>query len=1333
STTTGEREVSSESEVAPVIVAHAHGSSAIPCETPPSRSLLKVLPVTVTGPKGEMDIYALLDDGSTVTLIDQIVADTIGAQGPKGTIQVNCVGGLAKDSVVTYIDINIKGKHSVETFNLKRVRSIPNLGVACQTIRTVDVAKFSHLQDLVKELSYEEAKPLLIIGIDNWHLSLPHGIRRGSRNQPVAVQTVLGWTMFGRLPGKSAEFIHHSSVSDLESLIKEHYHLDSIGITKKDFHSINDERALAILNETTQRLPSGRFETGLLWRPDIISIPNSYKLALSRFHSLERKFKKDQNYAEAYKQYINGMIEKDYAELCTNVPPLGNLWYLPHFGVYHPQKKKLRLVHDAAAKCSGVSLNSLLLPGPDLLQPLLGILMRFREGEVALNGDIREMFPQTKIRAQDRDAQRFLWRDDPSLPIAEYRMSSMIFGATSSPCTAIFLKNKNALEHQTKFPEAAEAIVRDHYMDDYLGSVDSPELAARLVADIVTVHKEACLEMCSWVSNNPKALTTISPDLWAADTSEVGLGPTSPSQVRILGVAWNIKEDTLNFRKSTELPTNVTKRVVLSHLMKVYDPLGFLMPLTIAGRILFQETWRMGIDWDEELPASAKAKWQTWFAGIAEVSAKIKIPRCYRTRFAAECQLHVLADSSESAYACVAFWRFVHQDQSVHLALIGGKARLAPLKPVSIPRLELQAALMASRFATYILEAHRLVASRVFFWTDSLTVLKWLRSDARTFKPFVAHRVGEILETTNVANWRYVPSALNVADDATRGLYSLSSSSRWYTGPDFLLSPPDEWPREPAVIAPLVIEELKPEHALTFLLTEHPEMPSPIVANHDHFGRWVRLVRATGRAHHCAKIFRSLLKKPPNSKLKSAASKVSFKVLKPLSAAEILEAERHLFLYTQLESFKHEFLRLTAGLPPTNQGRLRGLVLMLGEDGLIRLNGRIRAVLDAPAQDINPIVLDGRHPIIKLLLDHYHRKFGHGNIETVVNFLRGKFYIIALRPSVRSVAKQCSFCRIRKLLPSTPQFGDLPEDRLSHHQRAFSFCGLDYFGPVEVAVGRRREKRWVALFTCLTIRAVHLEIVGSLSADAAIMALRRFIARRGCPARIISDNGTAFVGAANQLTDVFDFAANHKIEWVFICPAAPSMGGAWERLVRSIKSALSVTLKEQAPREEVLSTLLLEAEAVVNSRPLTHVPVEPETLQALTPFHFLLGTPSTELVCPRTDADLCRRLDHRKVLRLAELFWARWLHEYLPTLIPRKAGSTQAKFKVGDPVLVADPNLPRGTWPKGRISKIFTGPDGVVRVVEIRGSMGILKRPVRKVLPLLLEQGTQENCAQSPL
>ncbi|XP_052759036.1 uncharacterized protein LOC128202501 [Galleria mellonella] len=744
------------------------------------------------------------------------------------------------------------------------------------------------------------------------------------------------------------------------------------------------------------------------------------------------------------------------------------------------------------------------------------------------------------------------------------------------------------------------------------------------------------------------------------------------------------------------------------------------MPAVIAGRILFQETWRMGIGWDEELPALAKAKWQTWFASLAKISTEVTIPRYYQTKPAIESQLHILADSSELAYACVAFWRFIREDGTVHLSLVGGKARLAPLKPVSIPRLELQAALVATRFATYILEAHRIVTSKIFFWTDSLTVLKWLRSDARTFKPFVAHRVGEILETTDVADWHYVPTALNVADDATRGQCTLSSTSRWYTGPDFLHGPPEQWPREPAIGSPPVLEELKPEHALTFLLTEEPTVPSPVIANPNRFDRWIRLVRATARAHHCAKIFRSLLEKLPNSKSKKVASEVSSKIMKPLSAKEILEAERHLLLYSQLKSFNHEFLRLSAGLSSTNQGKLKNLTLMLGEDGLIRLNGRIRAILDAPTQEVNPIVLDGRHLIIRLFLDYYHRKFGHSNTETVVNFLRGRYYIIALRSSIRSVAKRCCFCRVRKLLPSVPQFGDLPSDRLSHHQRPFSFTGLDYFGPVEVTIGRRREKRWVALFTCLTTRAVHLEIVASLSADAAIMALRRFIARRGCPSKIISDNGTAFVGAANQLAQVFDFAANNKIEWTFICPAAPSMGGSWKRLVRSIKNAISVTLLQQAPKEEVLSTLLLEAEALVNSRPLTHVPVDPETLQALTPFHFLLGTPSTEAVRPCTDADLYRRLNHKRVLRLAEIFWARWLREYLPTLIPRKAGFTQSAANVGDPVLIADQNLPRGTWPRGRISKVFPGPDGVVRVVEITTNKGLLKRPIRKVVPLLL-------------
>lgn len=240
------------------------------------------------------------------------------------------------------------------------------------------------------------------------------------------------------------------------------------------------------------------------------------------------------------------------------------------------------------------------------------------------------------------------------------------------------------------------------------------------------------------------------------------------------------------------------------------------------------------------------------------------------------------------------------------------------------------------------------------------------------------------------------------------------------------------------------------------------------------------------------------------------------------------------------------------------------------------------------------------------------------------------------------------------------------------------------------------------------------------------MALRRFTARRGSPQQIWSDNGTAFVGAAKFMRELYgpavqEFATNQNIEWIFIPPSAPSMGGAWERLVRSVKSALKVTLQERYPKEPVLTTLLLEAEAVVNSRPLTYVPADSSDEEALTPFHFLIGTASTANHYGKTEPqDLWGRTSWRKALRLTDLFWNRWVREYLPTLTPRRGDRTGdgLALAVGDLVLVVDGNLPRGTWPRGRITRVFPGADGLVRVAEVATAGGVLRRPCKKLVRL---------------
>lgn len=296
--------------------------------------------------------------------------------------------------------------------------------------------------------------------------------------------------------------------------------------------------------------------------------------------------------------------------------------------------------------------------------------------------------------------------------------------------------------------------------------------------------------------------------------------------------------------------------------------------------------------------------------------------------------------------------------------------------------------------------------------------------------------------------------------------------------------------------------------------------------------------------------------------------------------------------------------------------------------------------------------------------------------------------------------------------------GDLPSERLQHHQFPFSCSAIDYFGPMQVTIGRRVEKRWGALFTCLTTRAIHLELVPSLSTSSMIMALRRMAARRGTPKVIFSDNGTNFVGANKELEE----AAQEKgIKWKFIPPGTPNMGGAWERLVRSVKTALAAVLNERNPPEEVLHTLMTEVEHIVNSRPLTPVSMEPDDEESLTPNHFLLGR-SCGAMAPGEfdDTELIRKASWKTTQRLADHFWKRWLDEYLPLLMPRKVkGRETTDPKEGDIVLIVDGTLPRNSWPRGEVIKTYPGPDGRTRILDVRTSGGVLRRPTRRVIVLV--------------
>jgi hypothetical protein len=673
-------------------------------------------------------------------------------------------------------------------------------------------------------------------------------------------------------------------------------------------------------------------------------------------------------------------------------------------------------------------------------------------------------------------------------------------------------------------------------------------------------------------------------------------------------------------------------------------------------------------------------------------------------------QLHVFCDASSRAFSTVAYLRLPLHD-GWDLAFVMARGRVAPIKTLSIPRLELQAAVMGARLSRVLREYITFDARMTTtFWTDSKTVLAWLKSDTGRFKPFVAHRVAEITELTDFRDWRWVPTDLNPADDATRDIDPVNQG-RWLNGPDFLKQPEELWPRTDTEVS---VDPQDVEVKFVCQLSIQRKLTLPDINRFSKYWRYVRTVAW-------------LLRYTTNLKSKRQGS-VSTGELTP---QEIEAAERLCALGSQERSFDEDIALLRRTHTVGNNSRLRQLTPYLDPHGILRARGRTEAAVILTDETKHPIILHPKDGYTRLLVNQQHRDQAHMNREEAHLNLRRKFWIIDGRNAVKAAWHDCQVCRNNRAKPCPPLMGQLPTVRVTPCGRAFTHTGLDYFGPMTVKIGRRQEKRYGVLFTCLTIRAIHIDVVSDLTTTSALMALRRFIARRGCPKTIWSDNATTFRGADRELQkavraidkdELVRYGSMRRIEWRFIPPASPHMGGCWERMVKAVKTALKATLKTRVPREDTLATVLIEAEAIVNGRPLTYVPLDHIDDLPLTPNDFLFPmTDRTDITTTSgtfADGDLLRR-SWRESQRLADLLWKRWVKEYLPTLTRReKWYRTSAPLVDGDVVVIADSQSPRNLWLRGIVIKTYPGRDGQVRVADVRTEHGLYQRPVTKLCRL---------------
>ncbi|UYV84339.1 hypothetical protein LAZ67_X001892 [Cordylochernes scorpioides] len=1139
---------------------------------------LPIIPVVIKGPSGKHRTYALLDTGASRTLISKGLADSVGLEGKSHHYSYGTSSGeTVMEPNAVLVNCEVAG-----TFRGAPYRPMQNaVNVSSLKMRPYSISikkmrhKWPHLNK-VKAQDLKNVVPELIIGINNLRLILPRELALGPPDAPIGWRTLLGWTVGGNFYDlmETQGCVNYTvsepiNDNDLHELIKSSFSTENFGVIPRTrWQGMNqvEGRAYDILQKTTKRT-GACWETGLLWRDAEGTLSESYQIALGRLRHKERKLAKDPLLLAAYKGKFDEYLEKGYIRKLDSIEVTKGserTWYISHFGVTNPNKPgKLRLVFGAAARSNGVSLNEALSKGPDLISPLTSVLWKFRVHNIALTGDITDMFHRVRVIKEDQCNQRFLWRNmNTSIEPDHYEMQVLIFGATSSPYS-----EENCMDLRRELSE---------------------------------VNSAGGFHLCKFNSNSRAVIESIPEELRAKGVKSLNEKSVIPAG-NVLGMWWDPTKDIFGFKFGlNKVPPEIlegavpTKCQACSLTMSVYDPLGLVNHFKIKGIIILQRTWIAGIGWDEELTPDIYAAWKRWLSKLKEIHL-VQVPRCYHPDLLSrsiirQVEVHTFVDASQEAFSAVTYLRVETRNGNITTILFGPKARVAPLKKLTISKLELQGCVLGTRFAVLLRSELRLPkVDREVFWSDSKTVLAWIRSEAGRYKEFVANRVGEIQEATKGTDWRWVPTSENPADIATRFETEISfePTDMWYTGPEFLKRPEEEWPKEAkgkdlGIILATRMLKLGDDTRIS---------PSSDVECGRKSNKLIRKISQRllpeKKFETFAEIERCVMVVWKAAKLWRDKTQRKRPRLHLCRAAAVQKAARFWCKKTFHKS--GELNPPWKAAMENNKVRQHRFIVRPEE------YSRILQANKVPAEQKTPAILPSDHHVTELLIQAEHERCSHQGSETLLNNLRGRFWIIDGRQTVLRTIRKCPRCRLSRAPPVIPEMGQLPHYRLAAYRRSFTFTGLDAFEPFTVTVGRRHEKRWVIIFTL-----IH----------------DGFIDTRGRPDTIYSANGTNFVRASKELklaASEIDFevmAASGRFgpfKWKFNPPAAPHFGGAWERFIKSVKKCLRATLNEVNPKDTTLLTALKSAENIINSRPLTYVSSDPTEEDSLTPNHFLRG------------------------------------------------------------------------------------------------------------------------------
>ena len=553
--------------------------------------------------------------------------------------------------------------------------------------------------------------------------------------------------------------------------------------------------------DTHTRSPDGRFIVALPKRHGVKPLGESRSQAIRRFLSLERSLNSRCLFKEV-NEVVLEYFELGHAEV---VPfedfykPQDKVFYLPIHVVYKntSTSTKIRAVFDASAKStSGMSLNDTLLVGPTVHAPLVDVLLRFRLHRIGLIADVK-MYRAVQLVETDKDLHRFVWRSNPDDLIKDYRMTRVTFGVSASSFAANMSVLQNSVDLAYEFPIAAKMVKESFYVDDGLMGADTASEAIELRREVQELFARGGFLLCKWNSNDSTVLRSIEPDLREAKETYT-ITDSGSELTRTLGLVWDLKHDCFKILTSAcTITSAVTKRMLESDIARIFDVLGWLSPVTIKMKILLQRLWETKLNWDEPVPSHISNVWIRWKSELPILS-ELLLPRCY---FPKESQttyseLHGFSDASEDAYAAVVYLRSKDDHNQTHVSLVMAKSRVAPIKRLFIPRLELCGAYLLTQLLYHLKQVLNISMDKVFAWIDNTVVLSWLRSSPRRFKTYVGNRVSFIVDCIPSERWRHMKGSENPADSPSRGLFpsELVSFDLWWDGPEWLIKEDSYWP-----------------------------------------------------------------------------------------------------------------------------------------------------------------------------------------------------------------------------------------------------------------------------------------------------------------------------------------------------------------------------------------------------------------------------------------------------------------------------------------------------------------------------------------------------------